>query len=92
MLPPYLVMMHMKSQDFEWMYHRGFEDINGDIWEIVYMDESSKPKIENPENTSNYEKNNIKPEKININFISEFDVNLKFCCIRPHPLSFIDEI
>jgi predicted lactoylglutathione lyase len=34
----------MKSQDFRWMSHRGFEDINGDIWEIVYMDESSKPK------------------------------------------------
>ena len=27
-----------------WMYHHGFEDINGHIWEIVYMDESSKPK------------------------------------------------
>ena len=44
MLPPYLVLMHMKSQDFGWMYHRGFEDINGHIWEIVYMDESSIPK------------------------------------------------
>ncbi|MGH9980159.1 MAG: VOC family protein [Nitrososphaeraceae archaeon] len=35
---------YMKSQDYGWMYHRGFEDINGHIWEIVYMDESSIPK------------------------------------------------
>ena len=34
----------MKSQDYGWMYHHGFEDINGHIWEIVYMDESSIPK------------------------------------------------
>ena len=35
---------YMKSQDYGWMYHRGFEDINGHILEIVYMDESSIPK------------------------------------------------
>ena len=35
---------YMKSQDYGWMYQRGFEDINGHIWEIVYMDESSIPK------------------------------------------------
>jgi predicted lactoylglutathione lyase len=35
---------HMKSQDYGWMYLRSFEDINGHIWEIFYMDESSMPK------------------------------------------------
>jgi uncharacterized protein len=35
---------YMKSQDYGWMYHRSFEDINGHICEIVYMDESSIPK------------------------------------------------
>lgn len=31
---------YMKSQDYGWMYHRSFEDNNGHIWEIDYMDES----------------------------------------------------
>jgi uncharacterized protein len=35
---------YMKSQDYGWMYHRSFEDINGHIWELVYMDESLIPK------------------------------------------------
>lgn len=35
---------YMKTQDFGWRYHRGFEDINGHILEIVYMDESPIPK------------------------------------------------
>jgi hypothetical protein len=35
---------YMKSQDYGWMYHRSFEDTNGHIWELVYMDESLIPK------------------------------------------------
>jgi uncharacterized protein len=35
---------YMKSQDHGWMYYRSFEDINGHVWEIVYMDENSIPK------------------------------------------------
>jgi predicted lactoylglutathione lyase len=28
-----------EPQDHEWMYGRSFEDINGHLWEIIYMDE-----------------------------------------------------
>ena len=28
-----------EPQDHGWMYGRSFEDINGHIWEIIYMDE-----------------------------------------------------
>ena len=31
-------------QDYGWMYGRSFEDINGHIWEIFYMDESAMKK------------------------------------------------
>lgn len=31
-------------QDHGWMYGRSFEDINGHLWEIFYMDESAKKK------------------------------------------------
>jgi predicted lactoylglutathione lyase len=31
-------------QDHGWMYGRSFEDINGHLWEIFYMDESSMKK------------------------------------------------
>ena len=27
-----------ESQDHGWMYGRSFEDINGHMWEIIYMD------------------------------------------------------
>jgi predicted lactoylglutathione lyase len=30
-----------KPQDHGWMYDRAFEDIDGHLWEITYMDESS---------------------------------------------------
>ncbi len=30
-----------EPQDQGWMYRRSFEDINGYIWEIIYMDESA---------------------------------------------------
>jgi predicted lactoylglutathione lyase len=28
-------------QDHGWMYGRSFEDINGHLWEIIYMDENA---------------------------------------------------
>ncbi len=31
-------------QDHGWMYGRSFEDINGHLWEIIYMDESAIKK------------------------------------------------
>ena len=31
-------------QDHGWMYGRNFEDINGHLWEIFYMDESAMKK------------------------------------------------
>jgi len=33
-------------QDHGWMYGRSFEDINGHLWEIIYMDESALRKDE----------------------------------------------
>jgi len=30
-----------EPQDHGWMHGRSFEDINGHIWEIIYMDESA---------------------------------------------------
>ena len=30
---------YREPQDHGWMYERSFEDIDGHIWEIVYMDE-----------------------------------------------------
>ena len=35
-----------EPQDYGWMYERSFEDINGHIWEIIYMDESAVEKDE----------------------------------------------
>jgi predicted lactoylglutathione lyase len=32
---------YRELQDHGWMYGRSFEDINGHIWEIIYMDESA---------------------------------------------------
>ncbi|OGJ46946.1 extradiol dioxygenase [Candidatus Peregrinibacteria bacterium RIFOXYA12_FULL_33_12] len=29
-------------QDYGWMYSRSFEDLDGHIWEIFYMDEEAK--------------------------------------------------
>jgi predicted lactoylglutathione lyase len=29
-----------ESQDYGWMYGRSFQDIDGHLWEVVYMDES----------------------------------------------------
>jgi predicted lactoylglutathione lyase len=33
-----------EPQEHGWMYGRSFEDINGHIWEIIYMDESELKK------------------------------------------------
>lgn len=32
---------YRKPQDHGWMYGRSFEDLNGHIWEIIYMDEKA---------------------------------------------------
>ena len=32
-----------EAQDHGWMYGRAFEDLDGHIWEIFYMDESKMP-------------------------------------------------
>ena len=39
---------HKEPQDHGWMYGRGFEDINGHLWEIIYMDESAVKNDEKP--------------------------------------------
>ena len=33
-----------EPQNHGWMYGRSFEDIDGHIWEIIYMDESAIKK------------------------------------------------
>lgn|SRR3989338_7058303 len=33
-----------ERQDHGWMYGRSFEDLNGHIWEVFFMDESAMPK------------------------------------------------
>jgi uncharacterized protein len=33
-----------KPRDYGWMYRRGFQDIDGHLWEIFYMDESAAKK------------------------------------------------
>lgn len=33
-----------EAQDHGWMYGRSFEDINGHLWEIIYMDEEALKK------------------------------------------------
>ena len=39
---------YREPQDHGWMYGRSFEDINGHIWEIIYMDESALKNDEKP--------------------------------------------
>ncbi|MGB6673368.1 MAG: VOC family protein [Candidatus Nitrosopolaris sp.] len=39
-------MESREPQDHGWMYGRSFEDINGHLWEIIYMDESALRKNE----------------------------------------------
>ncbi|MBI2558336.1 VOC family protein [Candidatus Woesearchaeota archaeon] len=33
-----------EPQDHGWMYGRAFEDLDGHIWEVFYMDESKMPQ------------------------------------------------
>ena len=35
---------YREAMDYGWLYGRTFQDINGHIWEIVYMDASSMPE------------------------------------------------
>jgi uncharacterized protein len=35
-----------EPQEHGWMYGRSFEDINGHIWEIIYMDENAVKNVE----------------------------------------------
>ena len=35
-----------EPQDHGWMYGRSFEDINGHLWEIIYMDENEQKNDE----------------------------------------------
>lgn len=35
---------HRKAIDYGWLYGRSFQDINGHIWEIIYMNESAMPE------------------------------------------------
>ncbi|MHB8132608.1 MAG: VOC family protein [Anaerolineaceae bacterium] len=34
-----------ETQDFGWMYSRGFEDLDGHLWEFAYMDINAFPQI-----------------------------------------------
>ena len=33
-----------EKQDQGWMYGHGFQDLDGHLWEVVYMDQSAMPK------------------------------------------------
>jgi predicted lactoylglutathione lyase len=35
---------YRNAEDHGWMYGRSFEDIDGHVWEIFYMDESKMPE------------------------------------------------
>jgi uncharacterized protein len=35
---------HRKPQDHGWMYGRSFEDINGHLWEVIYMNKNALKK------------------------------------------------
>lgn len=35
---------YREAQDHGWMYQRAFEDLDGHIWEVFYMDEDQMPK------------------------------------------------
>jgi predicted lactoylglutathione lyase len=32
---------HRNPQDHGWMYGRSYEDINGHLWEVIYMDQNA---------------------------------------------------
>lgn len=35
-----------EPQDMGWMYQRGFQDLDGHLWEVAFMDESALPQAE----------------------------------------------
>ena len=35
---------YREAQDYGWMYGRAFQDLDGHIWEVFYMDESQMPE------------------------------------------------
>lgn len=35
-----------EPQDMGWMYQRGFQDLDGHLWELVFMDETAVPTQE----------------------------------------------
>ena len=35
---------YRKASDYGWMYSRAFLDLDGHIWEVVYMDETKMPE------------------------------------------------
>ena len=41
-----------EPQDHGWMYGRGFQDINGHLWEIIYMDEKALRDNDHQEQSS----------------------------------------
>lgn len=36
----------LKKQDHGWMYGHGFQDLDGHLWEIVWMDMNAMPKVQ----------------------------------------------
>jgi predicted lactoylglutathione lyase len=40
-----------EPQDYGWMYGRSFQDINGHLWEIIYMDEKALKNDEHQRQT-----------------------------------------
>ena len=34
---------YMESQDYGWMYHSSFMDLDNHHWEVFFMDESQMP-------------------------------------------------
>ncbi|MBP4136595.1 VOC family protein [Flavobacterium geliluteum] len=36
---------YMKVQDYGWMYHRTFLDMDGHHWEVFFMDETQMPQM-----------------------------------------------
>jgi predicted lactoylglutathione lyase len=36
--------MSNEPQDMGWMYQRSFQDVDGHLWEVAYMDESAVPQ------------------------------------------------
>jgi predicted lactoylglutathione lyase len=35
---------HREKQDHGWMYGRSFEDVDGHLWEVLFMDENAMKK------------------------------------------------